>query len=189
MTDRFQNSPDACAPRVVDRLIALPRAVRVLPSQPRLEATSRLPERTRPFPFRIPRLPPCAARERRRPPLLRLRPARLATRERVALFVRSCAVTYSTSSTSQLRQLDLGKVAVTFLTPLRHGRAGDLTVASTAPFPSSIFSSRLAFSFTSSCLGVNPSTNAGPAAPGRGRAPPCAMAESPSSVAGAPKDR
>jgi len=59
--------------------------------------------------------------------------------KRVALFVRSCAVTYSTSSTSQLRQLDLGKVAVTFLTPLRHGRAGDLTVASTAPFPSSIF--------------------------------------------------
>jgi len=107
-------------------------------------------------------------------------------RERVALFVRSCAVTYSTS---QLRQLDLGKVTVTFLTPLRHGRAGDLTVASTAPFPSSIFSSRLAFSFTSSCLGVNPSTNAGPAAPGHGRAPPCAMAESPSSVAGAPKDR
>ena len=109
--------------------------------------------------------------------------------KRVALFVRSYAVTYSTSSTSQLRQLDLGKVAVTFLTPLRHGRAGDLTVASTAPFPSSIFSSRLAFSFTSSCLGVNPSTNAGPAAPGHGRAPPCAMAESPSSVAGAPKDR
>ena len=79
VTDRFQETPDACAPRVVDRLIALPRAVRVLPSQPRLEATSRLPERTRLFPFRIPRLPPCAAREHRCPPLLRIRPARLAT--------------------------------------------------------------------------------------------------------------
>ena len=47
MTDRFQNSPDACAPRVVDRLIALPRAVRLLASQTCLEAAPRLPERTR----------------------------------------------------------------------------------------------------------------------------------------------
>ena len=57
-------------------------------------------------------------------------------------------MTYSTSSTSQLRHLGLGKVAVTFLTPLRHGRTGDLTVASTAPFPSSFLSSRLVFSIT-----------------------------------------
>jgi len=32
VTDRFQKTPDACAPRVVGRLIALPRAVRLLAS-------------------------------------------------------------------------------------------------------------------------------------------------------------
>ena len=106
--------------------------MRILASQPRLEATSRLPERTRPSHFAF------LASHRALQESAAVRhcsafaPLASPPRERVALFVRSCAVTYSTS---QLRHLGLGKVAVTFLTPLRHGRTGDLTVAQHGTVP------------------------------------------------------
>ena len=106
MADRFRkqtphvrhSSPDSCS--------RWPRVGRILASQPRLEATSRLPERTRPSHFAF------LASHRALQESAAVRhcsafaPLASPPRKRVALFVSSCAVTYSTSSTSQLRQLD-----------------------------------------------------------------------------------
>ena len=83
----------------------------------------------------------------------------------------------------------LGERHCRFCAPPRHGRAGDLTVASTAPFPSSFPSSRLVFYITCRCSGDGATANAGLAEPEHSRAPPCAMAEPPSSVAGVPRVR
>ena len=60
----------------------------------------------------------------------------------------------------------------------------ELTVASTAQLLSSFPSSRLVFSVAHCYSGDDATVPAGPVWPERGRAPPCAMAEPLSSMAG-----
>ena len=109
MTDKFQISADAWGTLVAGLLSRWPRAVRLLASQTRLEATPRACRTHSPSHFVSPRLPPRAATEPQPPPLLRLRLTCSSLQKRAGHLAASVAVISSTTSTFQPRRLRLGK--------------------------------------------------------------------------------
>jgi len=121
---KFQISADAWGTLVAGLLSRWPRAVRLLASQTRLEATRAPVRRTHRPSSHLLALHRTPRRELSRPPLPtehRSRRARTPPRKRVAPSAYSLAVTSSTSSTSQPGQSSLGKGVFAVLPHRSHG--------------------------------------------------------------------